>query len=160
MRAAPSRTALPLSLFKQVVDGGGSALNAQEIRAALDAKPTLGSVNVEIELTASTSLAQARNPSPSRGSTLCITASTSTMHVAVAHVLLQQHFQVGQGQRVATSTLRALWRDEDQFETLVTELKPKNVCTVLLKKTLFFLGTFKIKSRSSMIGIGAKPPIS
>ena len=47
------------------------------------------------------------------------------MHVAVAHVLLQQHFQVGQGQRVATSTLRALWRDEEQFEALVTELKPK-----------------------------------
>ena len=42
-----------------------------------------------------------------------------------AHVLLQQHFQVGQGQRVATSTLRALWRDEEQFEALVTELKPK-----------------------------------
>ena len=41
------------------------------------------------------------------------------------HVLLQQHFQVGQGQRVATSTLRALWRDEEQFEALVTELKPK-----------------------------------
>ena len=41
------------------------------------------------------------------------------------HVLLQQHFQGGQGQRVATSTLRALWRDEEQFEALVTELKPK-----------------------------------
>ena len=42
-----------------------------------------------------------------------------------ARAVAAAHFQVRQGQRVATSTLRALWRDEDQFETLVTELKPK-----------------------------------
>ena len=33
---------------------------------------------------------------------------------------------VGQGQRVATSTLRYLWKNQDQFDSLVTELKPKN----------------------------------
>ena len=50
VRAAPSRAALPLSLFEQVVDGGGSAMNAQEIWVVLDANPILGSVNVEVEL--------------------------------------------------------------------------------------------------------------
>ena len=50
VRAAPSRAALPLSLFEQVVDGGGSAMNAQEIWVVLDANLSLGSVNVEVEL--------------------------------------------------------------------------------------------------------------
>ena len=126
MRAAPSRTALPLSLFKQVVDGGGSALNAQEIRAALDANPTLGSVNVDIELDRQYEPGTGQEPKSFKGiDSMYHREYEYDACGRCTHVLLQQHFQVGQGQRVATSTLRALWRDEEQFEALVTELKPK-----------------------------------
>ena len=87
------------------------------------------SVNVEVELNrASTSLAKAKGQEPKPFKGIDFMYHREYEYDACGrctHVLLQQHFQVGQGQRVATSTLRALWRDEDQFETLVTELKPK-----------------------------------
>ena len=112
-------------MFHQVCDGGGRAANAKQIQAALDANPTLGSVNVAIDLDRELEPGKGNDPSPFKG--IDGIYHRQYEHDAsgrCTHVLLQQHFGLGEGKRVPMSAMRELWKDPSLLERMSAQLQP------------------------------------